>query len=62
MANRVENDMEPTGPATAMSGLYRLKLIFPTQFKGNGFLVRDGTRDYTKLQEGAPCPLLRVPS
>ena len=46
----MENDMEPTW-------LYRRKLICPTQFKGNEFLARD----YTKLQEGAQCPQLRVP-
>ena len=30
--------------------------IFPTQFNGQGFLIRDYIRDYTKLQEGPLCP------
>ena len=32
-------------------GLYELQSIFPTQFNGHGFLIRDYIRDYTKLQE-----------
>ena len=30
---------------------YELQPIFPTQFKGYGFLIRDSIKDYTKLQE-----------
>ena len=32
-------------------GLYELQSIFPAQFDGHGFLIRDYIRDYTKLQE-----------
>ena len=35
--------------------------MFLTQFNGHGFLIRDYIRDYTKLQEGPLCPLLRAP-
>ena len=34
-----------------VQGSYELQSIFPTQFNGHGFLIRDYIRDYTKLQE-----------
>ena len=42
-------------------GIYELLSIFPTQFNGHGFLIREYIRDYTKLQEGPLRPLLRAP-
>ena len=38
-----------------------MQSIPPTQFKGHGAPTRDNTRDYTELQEGPLCPLLKVP-
>ena len=32
---------------------------FLHNFNGHGFLIRDYIKDYTKLQEGPLCPLLR---
>ena len=36
-----------------------LRSVSATYFHGHGFLISDYTRDHTKLQEGALCPLLR---
>ena len=40
---------------------FREWVIFHTGFNGHGFLLKDYMMDYTKLQEGPLCPLLRVP-
>ena len=34
--------------------------MYPAQFHGHGFLIKDYIRDYTKLREGLLCPLLSV--
>ena len=40
-----------------MRSTLELQSIFPTEFNGHGFLIRDYIMDCTKLQEGPPCPL-----
>ena len=34
--------------------VYELQSLFPTEFSGHGFLIKDYMRDYTKLQKGSP--------
>ena len=46
-------------PSTCTGVLYELQPIFPTEFNGHGFLIWGYTTDYTKLQEGPLCLVLR---
>ena len=41
--------------------LHELLPIFPTEFNGHGFLMRDYIRHYTELQEGPLCPPTMAP-
>ena len=42
--------------------VYELQSMFPTQFNGHGFLIRDYTRDYTKLHtRGTPMSIVKGP-